>query len=251
MHRQGTGKDRNQSQGWWLRASSPRVDWLTLLQLFQLLTTLKSWKSWRRVNQRTLGLEALRHYTSTLNPQPQDSTLSGGPRLMICSPKPKSRIIPLDSKVWKNIMKWSLSGSSGLGFCVNFLPWGGHPPSPYHPLFHPPARPWPQEGFLRFLGFGLPQGNKIRFRVWVFGLRFRVSGFQGKRLRFRVSVFGLRFRVWGSQGKKLRFLGFGPPPTTLFVSFWSFLDLFLMFFWFLGLTLLGSSLDAKSTLPKF
>ena len=167
------------------------------------------------------------------------------------SPKPKSRIIPLDSKVWKNIMKWSLSGSSGLGFCVNFLPWGGHPPPPYHPLFHPPARPWPQEGFLRFLGFGLPQGKKIRFRVSVFGLRFRVSGFQGKRLRFRVSVFGLRFRVWGSQGKKLRFLGFGPPPTTLFVSFWSFLDLFLMFFWFLGLTLLGSSLDAKSTLPKF
>ena len=111
-----------------------------------------------------------------------------------------------------------------------FLAMGRPSPSPYHPLFHPPARPWPQEGFLRFLGFGLPQGKKIRFRV---------------------SVFGLRFRVWGSQGKKLRFLGFGPPPTTLFVSFWSFLDLFLMFFWFLGLTLLGSSLDAKSTLPKF
>ena len=144
---QGTDTDRNQSQGWWLRASSSRVDWLTLLQLFQLLTILKSWKSWRRVNQRTLGLEALRHYTSTLNPQSQDSTLSGGPRLMICSPKLKSRIIPLDSKVWKNIMKWSLSGSSGLGFCVNFLPWGGHPPPPTIPYsIHQPG-PGPRKDF--------------------------------------------------------------------------------------------------------
>ena len=34
--------------------------------------------------------------------------------------------------------------------------------------------PLPQKRILRFLGFGPPQGKKLRFRVSVLGLRFRV-----------------------------------------------------------------------------